>query len=406
MITKFKFTQKNIAALPAHSKDSKSTDQEYSDSLVSGLKLLVGKSGNNKFLFRYSLRSRKCSTALGSFGSLSVDEARIIANQHKALVTQGRDPKQERDDFKSRISFGDFIAKHYLPHITTYKRSIASDESKLRLYLLPKFGHAPLSDISTQNIQSYHNHLRVTLSPATANRHLALLHHISSSALNWGYVEKNVCKGISKFQENNKYQRFLSNDEIRRLFSAADDDENTYAAAYIKILLLTGVRRSEGLGMKWEHLQLSGIKKQWYVPHTKSGKSRYVILNPMSVHILEHLPKVRNNPYVFVGKIEGQPIQNPIKAFKRMVDRAGLESSLRCHDLRHTHASLIINNGGSLFDVQAALAHANSSISERYAHLSEETRQKTSYNISTVITGAINGTKIESCRGSSVGRLV
>lgn len=71
-----------------------------------------------------------------------------------------------------------------------------------------------------------------------------------------------------------------------------------------------------------------------------------------------------------------------------MVDRAGLESSLRCHDLRHTHASLIINNGGSLFDVQSALAHANSSISERYAHLSEETRQKTSYNISTVITGA------------------
>ena len=112
MITKFKFTQKNIAALPPHPKDSKSTDQEYSDTLVSGLKLLVGKSGNKKFLFRYSLRSRKCSTGLGSFGALSVDEARIIANQHKALVSQGRDPKQERDDFKSRISFGDFVAKH------------------------------------------------------------------------------------------------------------------------------------------------------------------------------------------------------------------------------------------------------------------------------------------------------
>ena len=86
MNTQFKFTQKNIAALPPHPKDSKSTDQEYSDTLVSGLKLLVGKSGNKKFLFRYSLRSRKCSTALGSFGALTVDEARIIANQHKALV--------------------------------------------------------------------------------------------------------------------------------------------------------------------------------------------------------------------------------------------------------------------------------------------------------------------------------
>ena len=49
MNTQFKFTQKNIAALPAHTKDSKSTEQEYSDTLVAGLKLLVGKSGTKKF---------------------------------------------------------------------------------------------------------------------------------------------------------------------------------------------------------------------------------------------------------------------------------------------------------------------------------------------------------------------
>jgi integrase len=52
-----------------------------------------------------------------------------------------------------------------------------------------------------------------------------------------------------------------------------------------------------------------------------------------------------NNPYVFVGKVEDHPIQNHLKAFKHMVEGAGLESKLRCHDLRHTHASLIINSG-------------------------------------------------------------
>ena len=65
----------------------------------------------------------------------------------------------------------------------------------------------------------------------------------------------------------------------------------------------------------------------------------------MSVHILEHLPKVPNNPYVFAGKVEGHPIQNLLKAFKHMLERAGLEPNLRCYDLRHTHASLIINSG-------------------------------------------------------------
>jgi len=155
--------------------------------------------------------------------------------------------------------------------------------------------------------------------------------------------------------------------------------------------------------MKWEHLRLGDSKPMWYVPHTKSGKSRYVILNPMALQILEVLPKVQGNPYVFVGKVPGNAIQNPMKAFKRIIDRAGIESSFRLHDIRHTVASLIVNNGGSLYDVQAALGHANSSISERYAHLSEATRKKTSDNISNVVAGAIEDSKVKSARGFSIG---
>ena len=73
--------------------------------------------------------------------------------------------------------------------------------------------------------------------------------------------------------------------------------------------------------------------------------SRHVILNPMAIDILEALPKVEGNPYLFPGKIKGNPINNPIKAFKRIIKRAGIESTFRLHDIRHTVASLIINNG-------------------------------------------------------------
>jgi len=143
--------------------------------------------------------------------------------------------------------------------------------------------------------------------------------------------------------------------------------------------------------MEWEHLQLDGSKPIWYVPHTKSGKSRYVILNPMSVQILEALPK-----------IQGNPIQNPMKAFKRIIARAGIEPTFRLHDIRQTVASLIVNKGGSLYYAQAALNHANSSMSERYAHLSSESMTKTSDNISNVVSGAIEGKKIKSGGGRSV----
>jgi integrase len=76
----------------------------------------------------------------------------------------------------------------------------------------------------------------------------------------------------------------------------------------------------------------------------------------------------------------------------------------KTHDIRHTHASLIINNGGSLYDVQAALGHASSSISERYAHLSSESMTKTSANISNVVLGAIVRKNVEA--GLSMGSIM
>lgn len=182
------------------------------------------------------------------------------------------------------------------------------------------------------------------MTPATANRHYSLLHRLFNLAIQWGYLEKNPCANINKFQENNQRQRFLSNEEIRALFMAADEDINIYAAAYIKFLLLTGVWRSEGLAAKWDDIQVVSGRRVWHIPHTKSGKSRYVILNPMAIDILEALPRVENNPYVFLGKIKGHPINNPTEAFKRIKSRAGIEESFCLHDIRHTVASLIINN--------------------------------------------------------------
>lgn len=385
----FRFTQKNIAALPPNPKSARATDFEVSDTQVVGLKVLVGKSGVKKFLLRYSFRQRKCSIAIGAFGAFTVDEARTIANQYKAKIAQGIDPKQERDEHRARMTFADFITHHYLPHAQVNKRSVKSDAAKLRLYLLPRFGNQILEEMTTLSLQQYHNHLLATLAPATANRHLSLLHRIFALAIQWGYLEKNPASLIDKFQENNQQQRFLNAEEIRRLFSAADADENTIAAAYIKFLLLTGVRRSEGLAAKWEHIDLTASPSMWFVPHTKTGKSRYVILNPMALQVLASLPHSPDNPYVFPGKVAGQPLINPIKAFKRIIARAGIEKSFRLHDIRHTVASLIINNGGTLYDVQAALAHANSSMSERYAHLSNERREKTSQQLSLVVAEAI-----------------
>ena len=72
----------------------------------------------------------------------------------------------------------------------------------------------------------------------------------------WGIIEKNPCYGIAKFREQRSRERFLTSDEIARLFQAMEGDSHIYGVAGIKFLLLTGLRRNEGLRAKWGQVDL------------------------------------------------------------------------------------------------------------------------------------------------------
>ncbi|WP_228050577.1 tyrosine-type recombinase/integrase [Pontibacterium sinense] len=195
--------------------------------------------------------------------------------------------------------------------------------------------------------------------------------------------------------ENNKRERFLSPAEIKRLFDAADSDQNYYAGQYIKFLLLTGVRRSEAANAKWEDVNLVGERPTWIIPLTKSGKSRTVRLNRLAAELLHNLQRIPGHPYLFPGgnpkkpSSYAQPIQSPTKAFNRMLKRAGIKGPFCIHQLRHTHASMIINSGGSLSDVQAALGHSSSRMAERYSHYADNRLEQTGQQIANCVEQAL-----------------
>ncbi len=101
MEKKFKFTNERIKALPANPPNAKGTDLEVSDTEVIGLKCFSGKSGNKRWLLRYSTNSgRKTSIAIGRFPDIDVTLARKIARKHLQQIAEGHDPKAERDEIK------------------------------------------------------------------------------------------------------------------------------------------------------------------------------------------------------------------------------------------------------------------------------------------------------------------
>ena len=118
---KFRFTNRSIEQLPPQDPNSKSTEKEYSDLEVSGLRCLVGKNGTRKFLLRYIWRGRKKSIALGHFGPLSVSDARQLANEHKRDIVNGTDPRQARQQQNAILTLDEFArAAQSIKALTDY----------------------------------------------------------------------------------------------------------------------------------------------------------------------------------------------------------------------------------------------------------------------------------------------
>ena len=122
----------------------------------------------------------------------------------------------------------------------------------------------------------------------TANRHLSLISATFRKALEWGRIDRNPAAGIKAFKENNQRQRFLSKEEIGKLFAAMENEKNKTAVAAFKLLLMTGTRRQEALSARWSDINLE--LGQWWLPRTKSGRGRYVTLSEEAKELFLSLP--------------------------------------------------------------------------------------------------------------------
>jgi integrase len=386
MNRQFRFNKKLIDALPPHPEDAKTKESEYSDTEVAGLRIIVNRRGRKYFLLRYSFGGAKRSMKLGDYPQMDVAEARQRALECRSQVATGTDPQAAAAvTAASQLTLRTFVTDDYLPHAYATKRSAKDDEGRMR-NILPEFGDLRLAEITSHSIQQFHDRLRVQKCAATANRYLSLMKRCLNLAIIWGKLDgPNPVKGIRMHQENNQRQRYLSGRELRSFLTALDEEPNRPLADALRFLLMTGARRSEVLSARWDAIDLD--KGQWFLPHTKSGKSRFVLLNDGAIELLRQRDRPAGHVYVFPGKNVGEAICNPYKGFKRVLKRAGI-NDLRIHDLRHSFASLAINNGATLYEVQHLLGHSDSKTSTRYAHMASDNLRKASAQVSAVIAKA------------------
>jgi integrase len=363
------------------------TKTDYFDTRLTGFFLEVRATGKATYYQRYRDKHRRNRQArIGPADAMSLEEAREAARQVRASITNGFDPHDHAQKQKQIPLFSDFVEKQYLPHVKVYKRSWQQDEQMIHRHVMPLWSQAKLTDITREDIQDFQVLMIADgMKPGSVNRYMALVKYIFNLAEKWEIIVKSPARGISKVADNSRKERYMSKEETSRLLAVLKDWPDRVMADLIKFLMLTGARKSEACHALWENINLQ--RGLWIVPApmSKSGKPRYIPLSQAAIDLLENR-RINGSRYVFPSPKTGRAIILRHKAWDKLRKQAGIPD-VRLHDLRHQFASLLVNHGRSLYEVQKLLGHADISTTQRYAHLSQDTLKDATEIVSLSLKG-------------------
>jgi integrase len=309
-----------------------------------------------------------------------------------------RHPIEARDYSKTARTLAEFSKRYLEEHARPHKRasSAAADEGNLRRAILPALGKLRLDAITRSEITRFHLSRKDT--PTNANRCLALLSHMFTMAEKWGERPdgSNPCVHVDRFPET-KRERFLSPAELARLGAAITKLEKAgkvtpYGLAAIRLLVFTGARASEVLGLTWKDKDCrqavdldAGVVR---IP-AKRGP-RTLILNPPAAAVLSKLHGVKGNDYVIVGARAMTPLTlSGLEQVWQEVRKEAQLDGVHLHDLRHSFASVAVSRGASLPIIGALLGHTQAATTMRYAHLSTSPLRAESEAVAASIAAAM-----------------
>ena len=224
-----------------------------------------------------------------------------------------------------------------------------------------------------------------TLSAQTVRHALALLRRLCNFGVNMQLCEGPKFK-IELVPVDNEKTEDLSVDQLNRLLIAIDEDIHPHAGPMMKLSLFTGMRRSEMFRLKWNDIKFE--QEFIYLRGTKGGRTEKIPLNQAAAELLNTIPRA-DKDYVFPGR-NGQR-RDINRQVNRIKAKAGLPKDFRpLHGLRHVFASNLASSGKiDLYTLQKLLTHKDPKMTQRYAHLRDETLKKASNLAGEIITNAL-----------------
>jgi integrase len=312
--------------------------------------------------------------------------ARAEAKRLLGAVAVGDDPATERSARKQAQTVAELAARFLSEHVETKRkpRTVREYRRLLENVIIPALGHKRVADVTRQDVAQFHHGRRPT--PIEANRTLALLSVLFNFAERLGERPdgSNPCRHVERFPQRRR-ERFVSADELSRLGDElATYRGSPYHVATVKLLVFTGARLGEVLGLRWEWIDFE--RGEARLPDSKTG-AKTLHLPPPALEVLAGLPRIEGEPYVLGARRGTTFIEKPWRVIR---EAAGLADD-RLHDLRHAFASVAASAGMGLPIIGKMLGHTQAQTTQRYAHLASDPVKAAAATVAGKIAAAMKG---------------
>lgn len=269
-------------------------------------------------------------------------------------------------------------------------KGMVTDENRYGKHLKPLFGGKEPQALTPFEVDRLRLTMLKTHKPGTVKNTLELLRRL----INFG-VKKHLCQAPPFIIEMPKTHSLktedLTTEQLSRLLEAISESTNIQAAAFMKMALFTGMRRGELFRLQWADIDFE--RGFIHLRSPKGGADQKIPLNPAAREVLENHSRI--SEYVFPGR-DGKKRVDITKQVNRIKEAAGIPKEFRAlHGLRHVYASMLASSGQvDLYTLQKLLTHKSAAMTQRYAHLRDETLRRASGLAGDLINLVINGGKL------------
>lgn len=388
------------------------------DTEVKGYGLQVLPSGVKSYVFQYRTpEGRTRRATIGKHGALTADQARSKAREMQRRVLDGGDPLAEKREARGAATV-DTILDAYLASAKFAEKASSTqaiDRGRVNRHLRPLLGNKAVTKLTSEDIRRAFRDIRdgrtatdektgprgraiVRGGEGTARSAVRLLRAILSWAQSEGLATANPAVGVATGADGERTTIIESPEQYASLFRALrllEDEQRIRrsVANAIRVIALTGARRSEIANLRWRHVDLTAglltLPPSAHKTGRRTGKSRIIGLPEVAQAIISSQAQGEADAYVFPPSHGAGPV-SLAKPWRLVRSEAGLPSEMGLHGLRHSLASHMAMQGAQAAEIMTALGHRQLSTAQKYVHWAQDRRAALAEDAAAHIAAALD----------------